>query len=42
MGTKLAVNLSTNTSVLGPQSELNHLQGTHKRTVYFFFGMMKK
>jgi hypothetical protein len=42
MGGKLATNISTNTSALGPLSESNHLQGTYKRTVYFFFGMPNK
>lgn len=41
MGTKLAMNISSNTSVLGPQSELTHLNGTNKRTVYLFFGLQK-
>lgn len=41
IGTKLATGLTTNTSVYGPQSELNHLSGNKKRTLYFYFGMPK-
>lgn len=40
IGTKLAMNISTNTSALGPQSELNHLRGVYKRTLYFYFGSL--
>ncbi len=41
MGTKLALNISSNTSALGPQSEPNHLNGSFKRTLYFYFGLPK-
>src|SRR6185503_4553940 len=41
IGTKLAMGLTTNTRVYGPQSELNHLSGTKKRTLFFYFGMPK-
>ncbi len=41
IGTKLATGLSTNTKNLGPQSELNHVSGSKKRTLYFYFGMPK-
>lgn len=41
IGTKLAMGLTTNTAVYGPQSELNHLNGTKRRTLYFYFGMPK-
>lgn len=41
IGTKLATGLTTNTRVYGPQSELNHLNGNKKRTLYFYFGMPK-
>jgi hypothetical protein len=41
IGTKLATGLTTNTRVYGPQSELNHLSGSKKRTLYFYFGMPK-
>jgi hypothetical protein len=41
IGTKLALNISYNTSQLGPQSEPNKLNGTFKRTLYFYFGMPK-
>ena len=39
LGTKLALNLDTNTKNLGPLSELNHLAGPTRRTLYFFFGL---
>jgi len=42
MGTKLALNISQNTSALGPQSEPNHLNGSFKRTLYFYFGLTKR
>jgi hypothetical protein len=41
IGTKLVTGLSTNTKNLGPQSELNHVSGSKKRTLYFYFGMPK-
>ncbi|HEX6848287.1 MAG TPA: glycoside hydrolase family 2 TIM barrel-domain containing protein [Chitinophagaceae bacterium] len=41
IGTKLAMGLTTNTKVYGPMSELNHLSGSKKRTLYFYFGMPK-
>jgi Glycosyl hydrolases family 2, TIM barrel domain/Glycosyl hydrolases family 2, sugar binding domain/Glycosyl hydrolases family 2/Beta galactosidase small chain len=41
IGTKLATGLTINTKVYGPQSELNHLSGNKKRTLYFYFGMPK-
>jgi len=41
IGTKLATGLTTNTRVYGPGSELNHLSGDKKRTLYFYFGMPK-
>jgi hypothetical protein len=41
IGTKLATGLTTNTRVYGPQSELNHLNGSTKRTLYFYFGLPK-
>ena len=41
IGTKLATGLTTNTKVYGPQSELNHVSGNKKRTLYFYFGMPK-
>jgi hypothetical protein len=41
IGTKLATGLTTNTKVYGPQSELNHLSGSKKRTLYFYFGLPK-
>jgi hypothetical protein len=39
MGTKLALNINSNTASLGPQSELNHLNGNYKRRLYFYFGL---
>ncbi|HEY6503068.1 MAG TPA: glycoside hydrolase family 2 TIM barrel-domain containing protein [Chitinophagaceae bacterium] len=41
IGTKLALGLTTNTRVYGPQSELNHVSGSKKRTLYFYFGLPK-
>lgn len=41
IGTKLATGLTTNTRVYGPQSELNHISGSKKRTLYFYFGLPK-
>ncbi|MBL7738640.1 MAG: glycoside hydrolase family 2 [Chitinophagaceae bacterium] len=41
IGTKLATGLTTNTRVYGPQSELNHVSGSKKRTLYFYFGLPK-
>jgi hypothetical protein len=42
IGTKLATGLSTNTKNLGPQSELNHVSGSKKRTLYFFLVCLKQ
>lgn len=41
VGTKLATGATTNTSVYGPMSEPNHISGSHKRTLYFYFGLPK-
>jgi len=41
IGTKLALNISYNTSQLGPQSEPNKINGSKKRTLYFYFGLPK-
>jgi len=41
MRTKLAFNISTNTAVLGPQSELAKINAPVKRTLYFYFGLPK-
>lgn len=41
IGTKLALNISYNTSQLGPQSEPNKIAGPIKRTLYFYFGLPK-
>ncbi len=41
IGTKLALNISANTSRLGPESEMNKISGTTKRTLYFYFGLPK-
>jgi hypothetical protein len=41
IGTKLATGLTTNTKVYGPQSELNHISGSKKRILYFYFGLPK-
>lgn len=39
LGTVLAFNINDKTETLGPESELNHLDGTFKRTLYFCFGL---
>ena len=41
IGTKLALNISYNTSALGPQSEPAKINGSTKRTLYFYFGLPK-
>lgn len=41
IGTKLALNISANTSALGPQSEPNKINGKTKRRLYFYFGLPK-
>jgi hypothetical protein len=41
IGTKLALNISYNTSQLGPQSEPTKISGPVKRTLYFYFGLPK-
>jgi len=40
-GTKLALNIDSNPQKLGPNSEQNHVSGSTKRTLYFFFGLPK-
>ena len=42
LGTKLALNIDGNTPKLGPLSELNHINGTTKRTLYFYFGQLEQ
>jgi hypothetical protein len=39
LGTVLAFNINDKTESLGPESELNHLTGKFKRTLYFYFGL---
>ncbi|BAV08864.1 Beta-galactosidase/beta-glucuronidase [Filimonas lacunae] len=41
IGTKLALNISANTKVLGPQSEPTSITAPIKRTLYFYFGLPK-
>lgn len=41
LGTKLALKISTNTKALGPEGELNKVEGPVKRTLYFYFGLPK-
>ncbi|HSC37331.1 MAG TPA: hypothetical protein VLD19_05660, partial [Chitinophagaceae bacterium] len=41
MGTKLALNIDTNTPRLGPSGELNKINGPQKRTLFFYFGLPK-
>ena len=40
IGTKMSTGLTRNASIYGPQSETNHLKGTKKRTLHFYFGMI--
>ena len=39
LGTVLAFNINDKTESLGLESEPNHLNGTFKRTLYFYFGL---
>ncbi len=39
LGTKLALRISSNTKDLGPEGELNKVDGPIKRTLYFYFGL---
>lgn len=41
IGTKLALNISTNTTNLGPAGEFTKLNGPVKRTLWFYFGLPK-
>lgn len=41
-GTKLGLKIDPVTPKLGPTSELNHLGGTTKRTLYFYFGLLER
>lgn len=41
IGTKLALNVTPNSTNLGPAGELNHLSGTKKRILFFYFGLPK-
>jgi Domain of unknown function (DUF4981) len=41
VGTKLALTISYNTAVLGPQSEFSKITAPVKRTLYFYFGLQK-
>jgi hypothetical protein len=41
IGTKLALNISYNTAALGPESENTKINGSRKRTLYFYFGLPK-
>ena len=38
-GTKMATRIDRNASVLGPESELNKIDGPVRRTLYFYFGL---
>ncbi|CAM3734625.1 glycoside hydrolase family 2 TIM barrel-domain containing protein [Mucilaginibacter galii] len=42
MGTKLGLKIDGSTAKLGPLSEANHLGGTTKRTLYFYFGLLEQ
>ncbi|KAA0126786.1 glycoside hydrolase family 2 [Chryseobacterium sp. SN22] len=39
LGTVLAFNINDKTGSSGPESEPNHLKGTFRRTLYFYFGL---
>lgn len=41
IGSKLALNINYNTSSVGPDSEPNQVDGTFRRTLYFYFGLPK-
>jgi hypothetical protein len=41
IGTKLAMGVTSNAAVYGPQGEMNHLKGLKHRTLYFYFGLPK-
>ena len=41
IGTKLAMGVTSNAAVYGPQGEMNHLSGLKQRTLYFYFGLPK-
>ncbi len=41
IGTKLAMGVTSNAAVYGPQGEMNHLNGLKSRTLYFYFGLPK-
>lgn len=41
LGTKLALRIDADSKKLGPHSELNHVSGPTKRTLYFYFGLPK-
>jgi hypothetical protein len=42
IGTKLALNISYNTPALGTQSEQTTVNGTKKRTLFFYFGLPRQ
>lgn len=42
IGTKLALNISYNTPALGPQSEPTAIEGSKKRTLFFYFGLPRQ
>jgi len=41
LGTKLAMGISNDTWNLGPAGELNKMEAPVKRTLYFYFGLLK-
>ncbi|MBE9599770.1 glycoside hydrolase family 2 [Pedobacter sp. MC2016-24] len=41
IGSKLALNVTPDAKNLGPLGELNHINGTKKRTLLFYFGLPK-
>lgn len=40
IGTKMSTGLTKDASMYGPQSEMNHINKTVKRTLHFYFGMV--
>ncbi|MCH7409354.1 glycoside hydrolase family 2 [Belliella sp. DSM 111904] len=41
LGSKLALGISSDASVYGPQGEMNHMNGVYSRTLYFYFDLIK-
>jgi hypothetical protein len=41
-GTKMSMKINSQPEKLGPESEMNKVDGTYNRTLYFYFGALKK